>query len=148
MDLSGAAVRALRRVQYLRGGAFSRCDVCGGGLCRPCRGNDVQSFCKCGKAVPLSSGIRQSKTAVCNVDSDGKRCLCAWKGAQQGKDHGDHHGKDRGLRNQGFYEYGSGDGAGGGGCESAVTCRILEEAPQIMIRSLPGPWYGRKRDFA
>ena len=77
-------------LQHLRRSTLIGRDVCGGGVCRLCCGDDVEPFCQRGKTVPFSAGICQSAPKISDVDGHGERCLRAWEKKKQGAHHGDH----------------------------------------------------------
>ena len=91
------------------GGNDGKCRVCRSGTCR-----DFQPLWKCGKAVSISTRIRESKTSFCYLDRHRKRSFSALSTEKPCKNHRNHNRESSGLRCEGFSEYGSLHGTGSG----------------------------------
>ena len=89
-DLLGQLIATSFGVFDLWGDALSGSDDSKCRLCRPGAGNHLQSFRKCGKTVPFSSGIWKPETALCDLDRDRKRSVSVINRKESCKDHRHH----------------------------------------------------------
>lgn len=137
-DLLGQSIASsfgLAGYQLPHIGLYGACSTCGlsltmggmmvsAGVCRESGMYHIQPFCQRGEGVPLPAFLRQPETQVGNMDRDGKRrfprLLTAGE-ADPGGDGGCDDRQNRGLRCEGFHEYGRLHGACGGGYDCAES---------------------------
>ena len=114
-------VRAVRGMLHIRRGARAGCNEHSGGVRRVYACRDVQPLRERGEGVPFPSGLCQPETAVRPLDRDRKRRLSGRDEEEPCADHRRYGGKDRGLRTEGFAEYGGVHGAGSDGYDRSES---------------------------
>ena len=110
--ITDSHVWAVRGMFDFRRGAGTFCDERSSGIWSIYAGCDIQSFWKCRKRIPVSSGVCFSASFICQLDGNRKRSLSCGKTKKSCQDHGSDRWKDRGLWIKRFPEYGGMYGAG------------------------------------